>query len=96
MSLRRLSQETRIYLTSTHRAVHELKFFPYKVHVVHELKPVSSKFPGWFQQDGATAHTARVSMAAVGEVFGDRVISCGLWPPRSPDLTPPDFFCGAN
>ena len=31
-------------------------------------------------------------MAAVGEVFGDRVISRGLWPPRSPDLTPPDFY----
>ena len=52
------------------------------------------KQQGWFQQDGAgaTAHIARVSMAAVGEVFGDRVISCGLWPPRSPDLTPPDFY----
>ena len=50
------------------------------------------KQQGWFQQDGATAHTARVSMAAVSEVFGDRVISRGLWPPRSPDLTPPDFY----
>ena len=36
------------------------------------------KQQGWFQQDDATAHTARVSMAAVGEVFGDRVISRGL------------------
>ena len=198
-SLRRLSQETRISLTSTHRAVHQLKFFPYKVHVVHELKPQDSekrvlfcrwfenfilekgenilnhtffsdeawfhlsgymnsqnsrawstvnphalfqkplhdqkvgvwcalsrgriigpiffentitskryihnilepffnqlteqeKQQGWFQKDGATAHTASVSMAAVGEVFGDRVIFRGLWPPRSPDLTPPDFY----
>ena len=24
--------------------------------------------------------------------FGYRVISKGLWPPRSPDLTPPDYF----
>ena len=24
--------------------------------------------------------------------FGDRVISKGLWPPRSPDLTPSDYF----
>ena len=31
-------------------------------------------------------------MAALSEVFGDRVISRGLWPPRSPDLTPPDFY----
>lgn len=50
------------------------------------------KQQGWFQQDGTAAHTARVSMAAVGDVFGDRVISLGLWPPRSPDLIPPDFY----
>jgi hypothetical protein len=25
-------------------------------------------------------------------VFGDCVISCGLWPPSSPDLTPCDFY----
>lgn len=47
---------------------------------------------GHFQQDSATAHTARVSMALLADVFGDRIISQGLWPPRSPDLTPPDFF----
>ena len=50
------------------------------------------KQQGWFHKDGATANTARVSMAAVGEVFRDRMISHGLWPPRSPDLTPPDFY----
>jgi len=27
-----------------------------------------------------------------GPFIGDRVISKGLWPPRSPDLTPPDYF----
>ena len=52
-SLRRLSHETRISLTSTHRAVHQLKFFPYKVHVVHELKPQYSEkrvlFCRWFE-----------------------------------------------
>jgi hypothetical protein len=25
-------------------------------------------------------------------IFGERVIGGGLWPPRSPDLTPPNFF----
>ena len=52
-SLRRLSQETRISLTSSHRAVHQLKFFPYKVHVVHKLKPEDSEkrvlFCRWFE-----------------------------------------------
>ena len=31
-------------------------------------------------------------MTEIQSSFGDRVISKGLWPPRSPDLTPPDCF----
>lgn len=49
----------------------------------------------WFQQDGATAHTARVSMAAVRRLFGNHVISRNgdiVWPPRSPDLSVCDFY----
>jgi hypothetical protein len=47
---------------------------------------------GWFQQDGATAHTSNASMDHLKLFFGDRIISRGLWPSRSPDLSPPDFF----
>jgi hypothetical protein len=47
---------------------------------------------GYYQQDGATSHTSGVSMAEVESFFPDRIISRGLWPPRLPDLTPPDFF----
>ena len=47
---------------------------------------------GWFQQDDATAHKARVSIQAVQQVFSDRDITHGEWPPRSPDLTSPDFY----
>ena len=47
------------------------------------------------QQDGATSHTSHASMAEIQSFFGDRVISKGLWPPRSPDLTPPDYFLWA-
>jgi len=46
----------------------------------------------YFQQDGATSHTSHVSMAEIQSYIGDHVISKGLWPPRSPDLTPPDYF----
>ena len=46
---------------------------------------------GYFQQDGATSHTSHASMAEIQSFF-DRVISKGLRPPRSPDLTPPDYF----
>ena len=45
-----------------------------------------------FQQDGATAHTAHMSMAHLDDVFADRIISKTIWPPRSPDLSLPDFF----
>jgi len=47
------------------------------------------------QQDETSSHTSHVSMAEIQSFFGDRVISKGLRPPRSPDLTPPDYFlCG--
>ncbi|GFT67730.1 uncharacterized protein TNCV_271341 [Trichonephila clavipes] len=52
----------------------------------------------WFQQDGATCHTARVTINLLKDTFGDRLISRfgpANWPPRSCDLTPLDYFCGA-
>jgi len=48
-----------------------------------------------FQQDGATSHTARMSMNAVNALLPNRVVSRNgdiPWPPRSPDLTPCDYF----
>ena len=47
---------------------------------------------GYFQQDGATCHTSNESMTEIESFFDDRIISKALWPPRSPDLSPPDFF----
>lgn len=47
---------------------------------------------GYFQQDGATCHTSGDSMKLIASFFGDRLVSKNLWPPRSPDLTSPDFF----
>ena len=49
----------------------------------------------WFQQDGATSHTARETMNLLRTVFGNRIVSRFgnvNWPSRSPDLTPPDLF----
>lgn len=49
----------------------------------------------FFQQDGATSHTARVSMNIVNQLFSNHVISRNgdiAWPSRSPDLTACDFF----
>jgi len=47
---------------------------------------------GYFQQDGATSHTSHASMAEIQSFFSDCIISKGLWPPRSPNLMPPDYF----
>jgi hypothetical protein len=47
---------------------------------------------GWFQQDSATTHIARISMQALSDVFGDRIIRSGIWPAHSLDLNPCDFF----
>ncbi|GFV37867.1 transposable element Tc3 transposase [Trichonephila clavipes] len=49
----------------------------------------------WFQQDGATCHTARATIDLLKDTFGDRLISRFgpvNWPPRSRDLTPLDYF----
>ena len=49
----------------------------------------------WFQQDGATCHTARATIDLLKDTFGDRLISRFgpvNWAPRHCDLTPPDYF----
>ncbi|GFY03260.1 uncharacterized protein TNCV_1172201 [Trichonephila clavipes] len=49
----------------------------------------------WFQQDGATCHTARATIDLLKNTLGDRLISRFgpvNWPPRSCDLTPLDYF----
>ncbi|GFW90970.1 uncharacterized protein TNCV_1758441 [Trichonephila clavipes] len=49
----------------------------------------------WFQQDGATCHTARVTIDLLKDTLVDSLISRFgpvNWPPRSCDLTPLDYF----
>lgn len=50
---------------------------------------------GYFQQDGARVHTTNANIIFLREFFGNRIISLNtdtIWPPRSCDLTPCDFF----
>jgi hypothetical protein len=47
---------------------------------------------GYFQQDGATAHTSNETLELIREYYDDRIISRDRWPPRSPDLTPLDYY----
>jgi hypothetical protein len=86
---------------STHRVIGPI-FYDYTFNAVRYvnniLRPFFAKISDEerlycvFQQDSATAHMAHVSLEALREVFNDRVISRGLWPPCSPDLTPCDFY----
>jgi len=54
----------------------------------------------FFQQDGAPAHTVKNTAPHLQSYFSDRIISKSNkfleteaeWPPRSQDLTSPDFF----
>ena len=50
------------------------------------------KLTAYFQQDGATAHTANSTLRFLNNTFQTRVISKGIWPPRSPDLSVLDFY----
>jgi hypothetical protein len=38
------------------------------------------KLYGWFQQDSVTAQTACMSVQALSDVYGERIISSDIWP----------------
>lgn len=46
----------------------------------------------YFQQDGATPHTANMVQEWLSSKFLDKFIDKNQWPPRSPDLNPCDYF----
>ena len=49
----------------------------------------------WFQQEGATSHTAEATLDVLCPVLEDHIISCRadvIWPPRRCDLTPLDYY----
>lgn len=64
-------------------------------HIIPALKRKRAFSNTIFMQDGATPHTARLTLDFLASQFGDRLISrsCDyFWPARSPDLTPCDFW----
>ena len=49
----------------------------------------------WYQQDGATAHCTKHALKLLSNKFGDRIFSGRtdrIWPPRSLDLNPCDYY----
>jgi hypothetical protein len=45
-----------------------------------------------FSKDSATVHTEPISMQALSDVFGSRMIRSCIWPARLPHLNHCDFF----
>ena len=61
------------------------------------VTPQLQEFQPWilFQQDGAPPHWGLIVRTFLDEIFPDRWIgrdSPTQWPPRSPDITPLDYF----
>ena len=77
------------------RMLNEFVFAQLAVHFNNQYWEGMFRGP-WWAQDGAPAHRLIQVRDRLNEVFGnDRVIGLGHnveWPPRSPDLTPCDFF----
>ena len=46
----------------------------------------------YFQQDGATPHTANSVQEWLKSKFSDKFLHKKMWPPRSPDLNPCDYY----
>lgn len=64
-------------------------------HVIPQLKTRRKFSTTWYQQDGATPHTANLTKNLLMQHFNERVISYGCdfsWPPRSPDINGCDFW----
>lgn len=57
--------------------------------------PLDTRYAMWFMHDGAPAHFSMLAREFLTVTYGDRWIGRGgphLWPARSPDLNPLDFF----
>ena len=70
-------------------------FLLHRLDELLEDVPLANRLEMMFQQDGHPAHTSLLARNILNQKFPGRWI--GLhgpqeWPPRSPDLTPMDFF----
>ncbi len=72
-------------------------FLKHQLPKLLEEIPLRTRKEMYFMQDGAPAHSTKEIIEYLEKTFKGRIISrntrTGIaWPPRSPDLTPPDFF----
>lgn len=76
-----------------------LQFLQQNLNGLLENVPLEIRNHMWFMHDGAPPHFSNLVRQHLSNTFGDRWIGRGgpiLWPPRSPDMTPLDFFLWGN
>jgi hypothetical protein len=64
-------------------------------HVWNKVKWQATRKGYYFMQDGASSHTTKANLEFLLSKFQGRVISNKtniIWPPKSPDMNPLDFF----
>lgn len=74
---------------------HYLNFLQNDLSGLMEDVPLQNRVNMWFQQDGAPPHFGINVRTYLNNNFANRWIGRGgpvLWPPRSPDLTPLDYY----
>ncbi|XP_076666554.1 uncharacterized protein LOC143368066 [Andrena cerasifolii] len=94
------NQNSRNWSTANSREIREKPLHSAKVGVWCAISRKRIVGPHFFDTTitagrGTGAHSTSTT-EMLEEFFGHRAISRDLWPPRSPDLTPPDFFCGVR
>lgn len=65
------------------------------VEVIDDTMPIREALKAWFQQDGAPPHNNRLVDNFLENTFDGKWLGYQgpyKWPPRSPDLTPLDYF----
>lgn len=84
------------YILPHRQTVNQVSYRNFVTMFLHDLQLHNVDLNNvWFQQDGATPHTAIATRNFLHEHFHERTIGKFLaveWPPRSPDLSPTDFF----
>jgi hypothetical protein len=74
-----------------------LEFLRNELPILLENVPLQIRKNLWIQLDGAPCHNAAIVQNYLNTEYEDRWIGTYgplQFPPRSPDLTPLDFFCG--
>lgn len=72
-----------------------LNFLSNELPILLERVPLNLRKEMWIQQDGAPPHNSCIVREFLQRQFPEKWIGTNgplLWPPRSPDLTPLDFF----